>query len=518
MKTRKPLLELIPEIIVHYRKYQEYLQFNMRLYRILEGQVKTEIEDSLRKEIISPAALNRALQRIPPINLLKKTTDKLSKVYIESPIRMSDSEQDRDVMQSLSTEMHLDNVLMEANRIYNTHHTFALEPYVKDGKHAIRVLAGHQFLTYSDSPDAPNVPTVFIKLLDQEILPPEQVVDDNGKRQGNEEEVRLVDTLALYSDEEFLIIDSSGKPRYDKMAEIGITSTENPFGKIPFVIGNRSHFELIPFPNQAALDMSILIPKLLTDLNYATQFMSHSIIWTKNADLSGQEINPDAIVDLGDKTAEDGDPSIGTIDPKVDIDRVLQLIEFELSSYLSSIGIRTEVGGSLNVGDASGVSKAIDEGDTSAERKVQSEFFRGIETKLWDLLTTVHEQWVKEGRIEGGEVRMFNDDWLKGFRIQFAEMKPLKSHKQLLDEIKLARDIKLLSKKQALRMLHPDFTDEQIDKIIEELKEESFEDMEMMLDGASPAPERNENGQFNEGNQAGVDQDPTKNLESRRGN
>jgi hypothetical protein len=514
MPTKKPLAEMLPDIVSHYLRYQEYLQFNNRLYRILEGQVRLEVEESLRKEILSKSALNRALQRIPSINIMKKGVDKLSKVYIESPLRLADNETDQEILRAVSREMSIDTVMMEANRIYNAHHTFALEPYVKDGKHQMRVLAGHQFLPYSDDTENPLNTTVFIKLMGSELKEIRIEGDDKGNRTDDTTDIRQVDILALYSDDEFMIIDSGGVIRTDKMAEMGITSTVNPFGRIPFIIGNKSAFELIPFPNQGAFDMSVLIPKLLTDLNYAAQFMSHSIIWTKNADLSGQEVNPDTIVDLGETSENNGDPEIGTIDPKVDIERILKLIEFEMSSYFSSIGIKVSVSGSLSPGrEESGVSKAIDEGDISAERKIQTEFFRKIEAQLWDLLDDVQRVWVREGRITEGERRIFSEDFIKSFRMKFAEIKTMKTHAQLLEEIKLSRDMKLMSRAQALRLLNPDYTEKQIQEILEEVDQESDDEMERMTSLGSPD---DNDGQFRNGNQEGSEQDPATNLESRR--
>lgn len=520
MPTSKPLVELIPDIIEHYNKNLEYLQFNLRIYRILEGQVKSEVEDSLRKEILSKSALSRALQRIPSLNVLKKAVDKLSRVYIELPLRLADNDTDKDILKNIGHESRIDNVLMEANRIFNAQHTFAIEPYVKEGKHCFRVLAAHQFLPYSDDVSDPTCPTVFIKLMGSEYKNCGYTVDSEGNKNSNVDDIRLVDILWLYSDKEFLIIDSQGSIRVDKMEQIGNTSGVNPFGKIPFVIGNKSKFELIPFPNQGGLDISILIPKLLTDLNYASQFMSHSIIWTRNADLSGQEVNPDSIVNLGDSTSENGDPDIGTINPTVDITNSIKLIEFELSSYLSTIGIKTNFDNSSEPG--AGVSKAIDEGDITAEYKVQTDFFKRIEYMLWDLMQTVQEVWTSEGRLDNGERRLFSDSFLESFRIHFKEIKTLKTHQQMLDEIKVARELKLMSRKQALRELKPELTESQIDSILEEIDEEQKADFDNMMQNGmmgvtdpSVPQGRDQGGEFKSNNQFGKEQAPDKNLNGR---
>jgi hypothetical protein len=517
MPTRKPLADLVPDIISHYQKNVDYLQFNLRLYRILEGQVKTEIEESLCKEILSKSALNRALQRIPSLNVLKKATDKLSRVYIEQPLRLADKEADIDIMRNITNEARLDNVMMEANRIYNAQHAFAIEPYVKDGEHQFRVLAAHQFLPFSDDLIDPTHPTVFIKLMGQEYKQFAINTDDSGRRETVQDDIRLVDILWLYSDDEFMIVDSTGSIRSDKMEEVGNPEGVNPFGKIPFIIGNKSKFELIPFPNQSGLDISILIPKLITDLNYAAQFMSHSIIWTKNADLSGQEVNPDSIVNLGDRTEANGDPEIGTINPTVDITNTINLIGFQLTAYLSTIGIKTDLGGGATL--ETGVTKAIDEGDISAEYKIQTEFFKRIEYKMWSLMQAIQPVWVREGRIVDGENRLFSNDFLSSFRMHFKEIKVLKTHSQMLEEIKMGRDLKLISRKQALRELKPELTEQQIDAVLAEIDDEAQDEMDAMMSFQVPEsqPGRDGNGGFKENNELSRDQAPQDNLEGRRG-
>lgn len=514
MPTKKPLLQLIPDIIDHYNEYKDYLTFNLRLHRIVEGQLREEVEAALRKELISTAAYNRAKERIPPINILKKATDKLSKVYIEKPVRLADKETDMEIMQAIVREAHLDSVMTQANRIYNIHGMFAIEPYIEKRQHKFRVLGGHQFLPFSDDPVDPTRMTVMIKLLGKEKpFKADTAFDESGNKMSTQDDITEVDLLALYSDNEYLIIDEKGNPRPDMMLKMGQTTMVNPYGRIPFIVGNKSSFELVPFPNQEGLDASILIPKLLADLNFSAQFMSHSIIYTRNADLAGQEINPDAIIDLGDRSAEDGQPEIGVIKPEVDIDKVLQLVDFELRSYFASIGIKTQESGLLANGrDSSGISKAIDEGDTIAERKVQMEFFRNVESQLWGLVSDMQRVLSQVNIVE--ENRQFSQDFLETFRIKYAEMRAFKSDKQKLEEIQLWRDLQMMTRKQALRELRPDFTESQIDDWIFELDNEAKDNMERALENIPTLkPERNRSGQFNEGNQVAGNQDDSSGSE-----
>lgn len=480
--TRKPLKALIPEILQHINNNRDFLQFDLRLYRFYEGQIQKEIENSLAEEMVSPAAFKRAIQRIPSINIAKKVNDKLSKVYNEPANRTCSNETDIDVLRTLSAKGNLEAQLITANRMMNLNRRSAIELFIDEEKLKFKVLAAHQFLVFSDDPINTNKPTVFIKLLPKTQKQVQITVDKNGNKIDPLSDIIYVDTYALYSDQEFMIIDSSGDVRTDLMGQMGATTTVNPFGVIPFVYLNTSKLDLLPYPNKAALDISILIPKLLTDLNYAAQFLSHSVIWTKNANLAGAEINPDAIVNLGDTDPANptGEPEIGTIDPKTDIEGVLKLIEFQLASYLTTEGIKAGGIGNMDAGqDASGVSKIIDESDATDARKNQMEIFREVERDLWYKISKIQETASKAGLVE--EKRLFSPDFPNNLSIKFAEIRPLESEKQKYEKIKIGRELKLMTRKQALRELYPDLTEEQLQDRLESVEEELAKEKDEML-------------------------------------
>ena len=502
MPTRRPLKEMIPDIIAHFNAYRDDLIFNQRVNRIMEGQLRKEVEDSLDREVISPAANKRIKERIPSINVLKKATDKLSKVYSEQPKRMTDDSRDQEILENIESSININKIMNDANRIFNSQYRFALEPFVDAGKQRIRVLTAEQFLPFSDSLIDPNKMTVFIKLLGVEAKVREKAVDQNGFSQSDKTEIYDVDLLQLYSDDEILIIDTDGDIRFDKMQEFGINGI-NRFGVIPVLYKSKSSTKLIPSPNQEGLDMSILIPKLLSDLNYAVQFMSHSIIWTKNANLEGQEINPDTIVDLGDGNIESGDPSIGIITPTVVINDILGLTEYQQSTWFSSLGIKIQGGGR----DASALSKAIDDADTTDIIKAQQMFFKEVEKDLFLLLKRMQDVWASANIVK--ENRVFTANFIDTFRIAYPETRIIKTLKQKIEEAQLLRDQNLMTRKQALISIFPDMTDKQLNDWLAELDKEKEQNMENILMGIqSNTAERKADGTFNQDNQVGGNQNP----------
>ena len=509
MKTTKPLLQLVPDILRHIEDWKQNLEFNFRIYKLLNGQIKKEIEDSLSKELISRAAFNRAIQRIPSLNILDRTATKISRIYVEPPMRRAKNETDKDILANIEREAKINKSLHTANKFYNALYSFALEPYIEDGKHQVRVLAPHQFLVYSDSRTNKSKHTVFIKLLDSRsarILGRERPSRD-GKRQDTDKRPELVDVFALYSDTEFLIVDATGAVREDIMQEIGAT-TRNDFGRIPFVYGKKTATELMPYPNQPGFDFSILIPKLLTDLNYSARFCSHSITWTKNVKLNNQELNPDAIVDLGDTDPDGAAPEIGTINPTVDVQNQLALVDYQFIAHLDSLGIKASNESLSNGRDASGLAKAIDSADVSNEvLNQQNNDFMAIEQELWELLADMQNVWTRRSDVV--EKRVFTTAFKDEFSVDFSDIKVMPSLDQQVNYVKSLRDLKLMSRAQAIKSLHPQWTMDEVKAWIEELDEEAEENMQRIMDGMeSLNGETKSDGTFQEGNQVGANQTP----------
>jgi hypothetical protein len=274
---------------------------------------------------------------------------------------------------------------------------------------------------------------------------------------GGEVEIRNIDQYYVYSGEEFLIMDADG----------GITGYQpNPYGAIPFVYCNSSATELIPTPDSDNLQMAILIPKLLTDLNYASQFCSHSVIYGIDIEVQNLEQNPDSFWVISSKEGSDKTPSIGTIQPTVDSDKVIALIETQLGMWLDSKGIKSSASGVLGSGNISGISKLIDEGDSSSVTKKQTNQFVDFEDDLWDLIQTMHGYWASTQQL--AEIA---GDFSIDFEptIKFEEHKIIEDNKTKLDEIKLMFDMGITTPRMALKKLNPSFTDEQIQTILDEI-------------------------------------------------
>lgn len=494
MKTSRPLRELIKDIILAWTEDTSCREIDWDLYEILNNKLIDHVKNSLSEEMISQRALNQTLRRIPAINVHKRVVDKTSKVYAREPLRLTNSESDKSLMKEIVDSMDLNKAMALSNRYLNSTYRFALEPYIDDqGAHKARVVAAHQFMPFSDSLVAPDKMTVYVKFICTQ----------------KDEKENEYDVLSLTSDDEFLIIDTRGAIRPDIMAEMGITSDINPFGRIPCVYGKTIDDLLFPFRNEEGKEMAILIPKLFADINFAAKYLTHSIIWSKNVKMEQVDVNADALWNLGE--SEDGkEPEVGAITPQVEIPNLLQAIASQVQNYFETVGIKTAVDmqGSNPV---SAVSKAIDEADITDIRNEQISTYKKVEREFWELVSVMQSTWANRPNVK--IKKKFSKDFIKSFTVLYPEIQVMQTTSQKLDESQKWLELKLASRKQMLKSLKPELSDEQIESWLEEVDDEVMEDMERKLEGLPGLrAEQSSNGQFTDGNQVAANAKPENNL------
>ena len=501
MPTQRPLRELLPDILAHIRRHTDYLRYNNRLMLVHEGQLREEIENSMRAEL-SAASYAKAIKRVPSINLLVRIIDKLSRVYSEPVLRSTEKDQDAELLDFYTDETCLNEKMASANRLLNLHKCVAIEPFIHNGKPRVRVVPAHQFLVYSDDTKDPTSPTVYIKVMGRERKN-EPFTDWNG-RKFERDEVREVDVYVLYSDDEILIVDSEGALREDKMYAIQLTG-QNPLGVIPAVYVNRSDFRLVPVPDTDTLENTILIPKLLADLNYAVQFQSHTVLVALDLVMPANPVlAPDTVWEMTSKD-EGKQGRMDTIKPSVDIEQVLMLIQSTLAIWLESRNIKAGTFGQIQPANAaSGIAKLIDEADATQDRKAQCGRFHDAEVALWALLAKMHRFWVETGELET-EKKLFSEDF--AVSIRFPDQKPIMTDKDKIEEVRLMTEAGLMTRRQGIQKLYPYFTEKEITKWMDELEKEKTENAAQVQQsqGTDGQASKGNNGQESAPSNRGTD-------------
>lgn len=450
------LKEQIPFLMDYMKNQRDLLAHNNTLFNIFEGDLLTYVLEDLKKQL-SPKAYEQITHRVAPINILKKMIDKLSKIYATSPNRdIGEIESDKDLLQEYEKAFEINTNMTLANEFFNLFKTCLIEPYLDtDGTPKLRTIPSDRFAVFSDDLVDPQRPTHVIKFM--------------GKYKDKS-------IFYLYTDSEFLIVDEFGEIQTDRMTEINNPEGINIYGKIPCVYVNRSRHCLTPLPDTDTLRMAKLIPVLLSDLNYAVMYQSFSVIWTIDANTENLVQAPNALWNIKSDATSDKTPQIGSLKPTVDIDQVVGFIKDQISLWFTTRSIKPGAIGQMSPDEiASGVSKIIDQADTSEDRQKQIPYFVNAEEALWDLIINyMHPVWMSDKTFQ--LVGTFSPG--AKVEVDFPAQKPmLDQSKTIVDMISLKRD-GLITKEMALKNIFPDLPEEQIDEMLKELASENTVEIE----------------------------------------
>lgn len=427
------------------------LRHNEILFSISEGELLPFVLQDLKSQL-SENSFERIKHRVPPINVLIRIVDKLSKIYIRPPIRtiLNGKKRDQKALGDLIRILDFNVAMSEANTFFNTFKNTWVEPYLYKGKPQIRSIPSDRFFLHSTDKVDPTRPTHFVKIMGQD------------KVTGNT-------VFYGYTSEDFLIFDSSGKVLTDLMMASGNPDGINEYGVLPGVYINRSRHSLIPKVDTDTLNMTKLIPVLLADCNFATMFQSFSIIYGIDVNDENLKMAPNAFWSFKSDPSRETRPEIGVLKPEVDTDKVLGLVKAELAMWLESKGIKPGSVGSMTVDNAaSGIAKMIDESDTTEDRKKQVSIFAPRDAECLELIINqMLPVWRNDPSFQV-DIPLLGMNY--DVTSEFPEQKPLIDEGVATDtEIKKI-NAGLTTKKRAIKKLNPDMSDEQVEELMAEIQ------------------------------------------------
>jgi hypothetical protein len=451
--------DLQPELLNDLRTSDVRRSVTRRIHLIYEESIEPEVKRSLRLETSKDRKYQQLISRIPDINMIKKVTDKLAKVYNKPAVRKvkTGTATDQELVDYYSSALSLDHKLNIANKILEWGRMCALELYLdsKTGKPKMRVLAPYQVRAYSNDPDDPMSVTAVTKIMGQKTIRS----DLGGPK--------TVNIYHTFTDDEFMIWN-----------EEEIVSIEpNPIGKIPFIWLNKSEFLLNSYAPESDINSAVLIPKSYADIYYAMAYSAHSV-WAAIDLVLPEKLDhdPGAIMDL--KTDTDGmdglkQGRLETVKPSIDIAGSLELIKQTVFDMLESRGIKPpQTTSSLERPNASAA--LIENADASSYIIQSCAYFQRVEESLWELIRHMHNNlWMNTDN--GIEVKKNFSATVK-LDVVFAEVKPIEVTGTQLDNLKKQMDMGLMSRKQALAERYPHFTEAQLDAWLAEAESEAEAD------------------------------------------
>jgi hypothetical protein len=424
---------------------KKYIAYNTELFDIYEGNLRPYVDEILRNSL-SKEYYQKIQDRIYPINILKRIIDKISRVYSNNPIRTATNNED--LLSFYETSYMINSKMNMADEYSNLFKGYALEPYLKNGIPALRVLPFDRFIVESNSIIDQTIMTRFYKYI--------------GKYKTiNRGQNKEVDVWFVYTSDEFVAIDNEGNiiPEFMKDDLGNELNGENPLGFIPFYYGNKSEYKIMPTQDTDTLSLSKLLPVQLSDLSGTILFQCFSIMYAIDIDAKNLTMSPNAFWSIKSDTQSDKNPQIGAITPTADVNKVLDFIGEAFSLWMESRGIRVgamgRVDGTFN---SSGISKIIDEMDTSDSIKKQIQIFKKDEYQFWQLTKKMNNHWAETGQLK---INMLPDDW--EVFTEFDDPRPNIGRSEEIDNAIKERDAGFISTDTAIKKLYPDWSEKDIE-------------------------------------------------------
>jgi len=437
--------EFINELLEHIRENSGKIEYNAHMLEITEGDLKKHIRIALVQQL-SPENVNSAMHRCAPINIWRKIVNKLSKLYSIAPERKTENPADQELI-DYYTKRGVDKTFGSLNNNYNNYKWSTVEIFEDERQECLRfrTLPSNVFLPFSNDKIDPMRVTAMIKFMGMHK-------DKNGA---------LRSKYWAYTEDGYTAFLDNGDMVWDDMVE---NDGGNPFGVIPFEYINVSDNFLIPTPDQDTYQMSVTIPVLITDQNFASMFMSIPIVYTTNVDADKLPQTPNAQWAL--QAADPEKPvTVGVVKADPDLNSQMNNVRAQLSMWLETRDIKPGTVGSLNAENfASGLAKIISEMDTLENRNEQKPVFEEFERNFWRRLATMHNKLVESGRSK--DRRKFSDPETLVVDVIFAEAAIVESRSDKVLRLKEEVLAGLASKRSAIKQLNPQMTDEDIEEEI----------------------------------------------------
>jgi len=431
-----------------------YLKINKILFDIYNDRLTKYLVQAIEAETKSDATKEEIRARLCTINILKKVVGKLSKVYnakVARKLLFSEKPFYQDIFDEMEVNLKITQQMKLANELFNVSSCVAIEPTFINGKNEIRVIPAHQFLPYSNDKNDTTHMTHFIKFIGEDII----------KNNNNEDVVYI--RYIVYDNESWIECNSNGEIH---------SSGEHMIGEIPFVYINKNKFLLKPYEDEDTLHMTLLLPLMMTDLNFALRFQSHSIVYGVNVDAKNLSMTPNSFWSFTSNGLEGDKPLIGTINPSVDSEKMIATINHEFTLWLDTKNIKTNSLKQSYSGDTlSGISKAIDNADVNDIIEQDTELFKSAEDNLWDLVRKMYNS----NLIQNKESIILEEDFLPSI-IFYRKDAIIETSKEKLENVITKLYNSFMTRKMAIKELYPDLADEEIDLLLEEIESERLQE------------------------------------------
>lgn len=429
-------------------------------YQIYNGRLKEVIAKKLIEEFKNPKTVQQLINRIVPINIVRKSIDKLAKVYKNDPERTTVdlNPNDYDLIKTYESSFNLNHKMQNANQLFKLHKHVLLEPYLDSfGVPSLRVIPSHKFWLFSEDKLNPERATTIVIILNDDK-------EDKNK------------LYSVWTKDNHFLIDGRGNVNNDLMIELDNPEGINPYKVLPFVHINESSDNLYPIRPTDILAVQIVICLLLSDTCLAQKYLSWATLTiTGGSGEENVEVGPASVINL--PIMPDGSkPDVKYLQPNLNAGSVIELVDklIEYFLYTNNLSAGQSIGDANSGGNASGIAKILDEAQSTEDKEEQKRYFEVGEKELWNKLAkNILPVWINSKKIDPLYAGVFSKDF--ELHLDFQDMKPMLTSKEQFELEKAQVELivlklknNLITLKGALQELYPN---EEVEKINERLSD-----------------------------------------------
>jgi len=487
----------------------------LRRHKIFRDGGKAFLTEELMREFDSTTLVEF---RLCPVNVLKVLVLKKSTVYRQPATRKAVDDQgavqdsDQALIDFYTDELSIDQQMQKANTYWNLQANAALYVFPKGDLITMAVTPPHLYSIVPNVIDNTEVDVwIFNQFIEEdEVTSPQAPRSATGRENWQRDNSAVGSpgskanpvasrervsgdkrTYIMWSDETHVTVNSEGNPIVLD-PEKGDEQFLNPIGVSP-VVHLQQETDNEPWASQGedAVDLSLLIQKTWTDLMTIIKHQGFGQM------VITSEEQPKKITIGVNKTlwlqrfAGKEPPTItfAQADSRIsEIKESLQTLTFLL---LSTNEVNTSALGRSDGASAfnSGIQAMLEMSSAVEASRASQPTFRDAEKSLWQIIAKWHNWMLEMGilRDDAKKLGKFSDDF--SLSIAFVEPKPMQSTKEKLDVIEQASKLKLITRKDALKKLHPDMSEEEIENKLKEIDEESDEMRERFMSQLLPPPQ-----------------------------
>jgi len=460
MANQLELYEIVRQINKDDMNEKVRVREDVDKYLVYHGQLRDKIKNVIASEFQDPDTISELMNRVVPINITKKITDKLAKVYNNGAMRqpVTPDDNDQELIDKYSESTSINMYMDYCNKMTKLTKHSLLEPYLdSEGIPRLRVLPSHSFSLWSNDPINPEKETAVIKYID--------VTSPDKKEQ----------VFAYWDDESHWIIDGQGNINKAAMEQLVNPEGINPYGAIPFVHVTQQHDLLYPIRSSDIMSVQIAVCLLLSDTALAQKYLSWATLVITGSD--GEEkvkVGPAATLSLP-RTADGEAPDAKYLQPELNSDEVLNIVE-KLVEYVlttNNLSAGTVIGKLRTSTAASGVSKMFDNLESTEEINEQRKIYSDAERDLWGLVAHyMLPVWVDSGKINTEYAGAFSNDFK--LSIRYPDIKPMLTKKERIESAKMELDAGVTSLYRAIKDINPDMEDSEVEDLINEIQKEKL--------------------------------------------